>query len=686
MSKAGSGARDAFEANARDVLRLYLVVTSVGATLYLAATAFVGPESGLYNALIVGLLAVNAACYWLFRIGQTRWSGTVLIATLWLVGVYPTAAEGLNSTAAINYLLVTATAGVVISGRAALVTGALSAALVVLVAWADGIGLIHPTPRDVPALTNGVGRALQLVVVAIFLWMTARNLRRAMARQRESRLRAELNEERVAELVRESPEGMITVGLDGVVSSANPAACRMLALDEGAVVGLPIRTLFDEGVPGEVWSAMFDGSAPARLELERGRGDEASVLEISPRVALRDGEPVVHATLRDVTVERRRAEERRVLQERLARTDRLDSVGRLAGGMAHDFNNLLTAISATAELVEPDALEASARADMREIRELCLRGSQLTRQLLSFARPQAIETTRFDLGALVDQLCPMLRRLVSERVRFEIETEPVWIEASRCELERVLVNLVVNAQDAMPRGGMVRIGVRAAEHAVLSVSDTGEGMDAETQARIFDPFFTTKGDAGTGLGLSIVHGLVNRMNGTIDVDSAPGRGTTFRVSLERSEARASTPLPPPRPVEAARAERILVLEDQPEVRRTTCRLLRREGYDVVSAADADAAREMLEQAGASIGLVVSDVVLPGQSGPELAWELRETRPDLRFVFVSGYTGDALDGEILGQLGAPFLSKPFTRDALLTQVARSLEGASTRASAGSRVGA
>lgn len=678
--------RDAFESNAREVLRLCLGVITTGALFYLAATLVGGTHLLQTHLITVTLLGVTALAWALYRAGRTRASGWVIVASLWAASVVPTIHEGLTSTAAINYLMVTVTAGVVISGRAALLSAGAAALLFLAVGVAEQVGALVVTPRSLPPLTLGVGRALQVTVIGIFLWLTARNLRRAIAQMQQSRRRAEQNEERVAELVRESPDGMISVALDGVVRAANPAACCMLGLAEDTLVGSPVRALFVDDDASDAWAAMFDGSAPARLELERDVDGERSVLEISPRVALRDGEPILHATLRDVTAERRLAEERRVLSERLARADRLDSLGRLAGGMAHDFNNLLTAISATAELVTPAVHDPEARRDMEDIGQLCVRGSDLTRQLLSFARPQAIENTRFDLGALVEELCPMLRRVVSERVELVTETNEVWVEGSRSELERVLMNLVVNAQDAMPRGGLIRIQVDAGDQAVLSVSDNGVGMDSETCTRIFDPFFTTKGDAGTGLGLSIVHGLVTRMNGIIDVDSAPGQGTTFRVSLERSEARASTPLPPPRRVETARAERILVLEDQPEVRRTTCRLLRREGYDVVSAADADAAREMLEQAGASIGLVVSDVVLPGQSGPELAWELRETRPDLRFVFVSGYTGDALDGEILAQLGAPLLSKPFTRDALLTQVARSLEGASTRASAGSRVGA
>ena len=653
---ASSRAVDAFDANARDVLRLYLLVTSVGALLYLASTAFVGPETLLYNLLIVGLLAVNGVSYLLYRRGRTAAAGTVLIVTMWAVGVYPTLAEGLSSTAAINYLLVTVTAGVVVSGRAALVCGVASAALILLVALGEGAGWLDPVPRDVPVITSAIGRALQVGVVAIFLWMTARNLRRSIQRLNESRRRAEQNEERVAELVRESPDGMITLDPDGTVRSANPAACEMLGLGEEEVVGRAIRSLLGEP-GGDPWTELFEGSAPARLEL------------------------------------RRREAERQALQEQLMRTDRLDSVGRLAGGMAHDFNNLLTAIAATAELVAPSVHGDEARKDVAEISALCVRGSDLTRQLLSFARPQALETTRLDLGALVEQLCPMLERLLSERVTLEVETESVWVEASRAQLERVVVNLVVNAQDAMPRGGVVRVGVHVRGQddvrALLSVRDEGVGMDEETQTRIFDPFFTTKGSRGTGLGLSIVHGLVTSLGGVVSVDSTPGEGTSFLIDLPAVEAAPEMRARFPSGTTRVRADkvRLLVLEDQPEVRRTTKRLLTREGYDVITAADAEEARARLLD-DETIALVVSDVVLPGQSGPELAREMRALRPDVWFVFVSGYTGETLDGEIIADLGAPFLSKPFTRDALITQVTRALAsrqvGPSTSLDRGSTV--
>ena len=690
---ASSRAVDAFDANARDVLRLYLLVTSVGALLYLASTAFVGPETLLYNLLIVGLLAVNGVSYLLYRRGRTAAAGTVLIVTMWAVGVYPTLAEGLSSTAAINYLLVTVTAGVVVSGRAALVCGVASAALILLVALGEGAGWLDPVPRDVPVITSAIGRALQVGVVAIFLWMTARNLRRSIQRLNESRRRAEQNEERVAELVRESPDGMITLDPDGTVRSANPAACEMLGLGEEEVVGRAIRSLLGEP-GGDPWTELFEGSAPARLELRRGEGADAALLEVSPRVAVRaDGKPIMHATLRDVTVERRREAERQALQEQLMRTDRLDSVGRLAGGMAHDSNNLLTAIAATAELVAPSVHGDEARKDVAEISALCVRGSDLTRQLLSFARPQALETTRLDLGALVEQLCPMLERLLSERVTLEVETESVWVEASRAQLERVVVNLVVNAQDAMPRGGVVRVGVHVRGQddvrALLSVRDEGVGMDEETQTRIFDPFFTTKGSRGTGLGLSIVHGLVTSLGGVVSVDSTPGEGTSFLIDLPAVEAAPEMRARFPSGTTRVRADkvRLLVLEDQPEVRRTTKRLLTREGYDVITAADAEEARARLLD-DETIALVVSDVVLPGQSGPELAREMRALRPDVWFVFVSGYTGETLDGEIIADLGAPFLSKPFTRDALITQVTRALAsrqvGPSTSLDRGSTV--
>lgn len=665
---ASSRAVDAFDANARDVLRLYLLVTSVGALFYLASTAFVGPETLLYNLLIVGLLAVNGVSYLLYRRGRTAAAGTVLIVTMWAVGVYPTLAEGLSSTAAINYLLVTVTAGVVVSGRAALVCGVASAALILLVALGEGAGWLDPVPRDVPVITSAIGRALQVGVVAIFLWMTARNLRRSIQRLNESRRRAEQNEERVAELVRESPEGMITLDLDGTVRSANPAACEMLGLGEEEVVGRAIRSLLGEP-GGDPWTELFEGSAPARLELRRGEGADAALLEVSPRVAVRaDGKPIVHATLRDVTAERRREAERQALQEQLMRTDRLDSVGRLAGGMAHDFNNLLTAIAATAELVAPSVHGDEARKDVAEISALCVRGSDLTRQLLSFARPQALETTRLDLGALVEQLCPMLERLLSERVTLEVETESVWVEASRAQLERVVVNLVVNAQDAMPRGGVVRVGVRGQDdvRALLSVRDEGVGMDEETQTRIFDPFFTTKEEGeGTGLGLATVHGIVTRAGGHVSASPREGGGTCFQVLLPTTDHPARDSAPPADALGVEwKGKRVLVVDDQVGVGELVARVLSRVGCEtqyVREPFDAIA----LVNGGREFDLLVTDVVMPRLSGPELARRLRSLIPGLRVLMMTGY---AQEEDLTGERVLP---KPFSPAQLRAHCAAAL---------------
>jgi CheY-like chemotaxis protein len=370
----------------------------------------------------------------------------------------------------------------------------------------------------------------------------------------------------------------------------------------------------------------------------------------------------------------------------------MEAVGRLAGGVAHDFNNLLTAISGYAHLVlDKLARNHRARGDVEEIRDAAERAATLTRQLLAFSRRQLLQPRILDLRGVLADLQKMLRRIIGEDVRLttRLGPEPASVHADRGQVEQVILNLAVNARDAMPQGGILtletaqvvldatyartHLGVKSGRYVLLAVSDSGCGMAEDVRRRAFEPFFTTKEEGkGTGLGLSTVYGIVQQSGGTIWVYSEEGHGTTFKIYLPLVEAEGEpTPPPPPAAVELAGQGTILVVEDEPAVRRLAARILRDHGYQVLEAEDPDAARELFAKHAAAIDLVVTDVVMPGSLGPALVAELRTSRPELPALYTSGYTeGAVFEREVL-EPGAPFLQKPFMPEAFARAVAELL---------------
>jgi two-component system, cell cycle sensor histidine kinase and response regulator CckA len=384
---------------------------------------------------------------------------------------------------------------------------------------------------------------------------------------------------------------------------------------------------------------------------------------------------------------------RRDVQARLEQGQRLESVGRLAGGIAHDFNNILGVILNSAGFLETDLPEGPARDDAREIREAAERGGGLTRQLLLFSRHQEAEPEKLDIDGVVGGIEQMLRRLLGEHVELSLRCATgETVEADRGQLEQVLVNLAINARDAMPRGGTIKVTTRSVElnregagavglgpgrYVGLAVADDGEGMDDETAARAFDPFFSTKREGeGTGLGLATVYGIVTRAGGHIELRSRTGRGTVVDILLPAvgsSPVQAAAappavlPVAAPEPGPAHTGRTVLLVEDDAALRDTTVRVLEGGGHRVLQAADAETALVLLREAG-SVDVVVSDVVLPGMSGVDLAARVEARRPGApRVVLVSGYTDDvAMRADGTG--GRPVLDKPFTAEQLLGAVA------------------
>jgi CheY-like chemotaxis protein len=360
----------------------------------------------------------------------------------------------------------------------------------------------------------------------------------------------------------------------------------------------------------------------------------------------------------------------------------MEAVGRLAGGVAHDFNNLLTVVAGYTE-VALCALPGDhpARPPVEEVRDAGDRAARLTRQLLALGRRQVLAPRALDLNEVVADLGRMLRRLLGEDVELTTDLRPglwpVWVD--RGQVEQVLVNLAVNARDAMPAGGKLTVRtanaeVREGRYVLLEVSDTGCGMTDEVKARVFEPFFTTKGPGkGTGLGLAVIHGVVEQSGGFVEVDSGPGQGATFRVYLPRTvRAAAGGKLSPAEGWRPTGAETVLVVEDEPAVRLLTCRVLREGGYTVLEAGGGPEAARAVEGHGGPVHLLVTDVVLPGVGGRELAESLRAGHPGLLVLFVSGYTEDAVVRHGIREEQVHYLQKPFSPSGLLRKVRQVLD--------------
>jgi len=396
------------------------------------------------------------------------------------------------------------------------------------------------------------------------------------------------------------------------------------------------------------------------------------------------------SSLQEASRDRIRAlEDREVMSDKIRRADELHVLGLLSATVAHDFNNLLMVIMGNAAVLKP-VLDDRAREDLVEIERAGERAAELCRSLLTLAGERISPDEIAQLNGLIEEELPLLRRLVTSRVTVEWSPGPsVWIKCARKEMRQALMNLCANARDAMPRGGTLRIatarvgglrpGMTSGGLARLTISDDGVGMDAATRDRIFEPFFTTKGKAkGTGLGMTVVSAAVERLGGYLELESEPGRGTTFTLlfPLAREPAREIDPpaAPAARPQGAA-ARTVLVVDDDEGARKVLARYLKRHEYAVVTASDGQEALELLK-GGQSVDLVISDAEMPRMGGRALLAEVSKDRPDLPFLFCSGYSGDTAAGQGLDGPHRALLVKPFSEDALLREVRRLLGGSTT----------
>jgi PAS domain S-box-containing protein len=511
--------------------------------------------------------------------------------------------------------------------------------------------------------------ALFVVLAALICWFNA-----ALRAAQENLRRSEMN---FRSLVTNAPYGICRCDAIGKILDANPALLAMLGHSSSELIGTHLGTLYEDT---QHWFDLADRLRAGMpfygliVDWKRENG-AAIVVRVSGR-SVSDGARgrTFELFAEDVT-------ERRALEQQVQQSHKMEAIGRLAGGIAHDFNNLLMVISGYSEfLLDRLGPDQTLRSPAQEIAGAAERASSLTRQLLAFSRKQMLTPKVLDLNGVVGENLKMLNRMIGEDI--ELVMIPAAglgaVRADAGQIEQVIMNLAVNARDAMPGGGKLTIEtsnltiddefarlhapILPGEYVVLSISDNGAGMDLETQSHIFEPFFTTKGVKGTGLGLSTVYGIVKQSGGYIWVYSDAGKGTTFKIYLPRvaeNVESASQVAVPPEPAVAPGRETILLVEDETNLRYLARQFLEKQGYRVIEAPDGIMAMKMATAHEGPIHLLLTDVIMPGMNGRELAQRIGEVRPNTKILYMSGYTENVIGRNGTLDAGIRLLQKPFT---------------------------
>ena len=538
-------------------------------------------------------------------------------------------------------------------------------------------------PRTPTEYRQAIFQLTLFVVVALLIcWFNA-----ALRSAQDGLRRSEAD---FRSMVTNAPYGICRCDSGGRMLEANPALTSTLGYADKELLGRHLGTLYADA---QQWFQLadclnslkeFDGLS---AEWTRKNGSTVLVRISGRRICGENKQNFYELFTEDVT-------EHRFLEQQLRQAQKMEAVGRLAGGIAHDFNNLLMVISGYSEfLMERLAPDAPLRTPAREISDASQRATSLTRQLLAFSRKQMLAPRILNLNAIVTENLKMLNRVIGEDIELRMVPGDNLgaVKADPGQIEQVIMNLAVNARDAMPQGGKLiietanarldethsgaQMSVQPGDYIRLTVTDTGSGMDAETQSHIFEPFFTTKGHKGTGLGLSTVYGIVKQSGGYIWVDSEPGKGTTFKIFLPLATEAYESATPglavagdPPR----RGKETILVVEDESNLRELVRQYLEKQGYAVLEAASGTAALQVARAHAGVIHLLLTDVIMPGMNGRELAQRISLLRPATKTIFMSGYTEDAIGHGGMLDEGIVLLNKPFTLLALKNKIGEVLD--------------
>jgi PAS domain S-box-containing protein len=487
-------------------------------------------------------------------------------------------------------------------------------------------------------------------------------------------------------------EGICGLDLSGRITFVNPAALRLLGYESQDLIGADLAALAERpvaGAHGRVRDALAANTTFRSQDQVFWRKDGSCFPIEYTSTPIREQNLQIGSVFvfKDIS-------QRRALEEQYRQSQKLEAVGRLAGGVAHDFNNLLTVVAGYTDLLAANSsLDSRAKEAVKEVQKAADRAITVTRQLLAFSRKQMLQPRPVNLNASIAEINKLVQRLIGEDVtlvnRLAENLPPVLADPG--QIEQVIINLAVNARDAMPRGGTLTIttgpvtvdltaasnqpGLRPGKYALMTVADTGHGMDAQTKARIFEPFFTTKeAGKGTGLGLATVYGIVGQSGGHIDVQSTIGQGTTFRVLWPQAAGPVKSPTAPSIDLTVlGGTETILLVEDEDAVRRLASKVLAGYGYRVIEAGDGAEAEQLGKRSAEYLHLMITDVVMPGISGLELAQRLAPLRPKMKVLFMSGYADDAITRRGVLAEDAAFLQKPFPPEVLARRVREVLDG-------------
>jgi len=553
-------------------------------------------------------------------------------------------------------------------------------------------GSEFPVEISLSPIATGNGAIVLSVIRDISDHKRIENELRHASEELERRKSRELrdSQNRMALIVDSSQDAIIGKNLDGIITQWNKGAEQIYGYHAAEVIGRNISILCPPDRPDEIPAILERIRKGERVEYfesvritKDGRRLSMSI-SVSP-IHDADGNIIgASAIARNISAQKK-------IEDQLRQSQKMEAVGRLAGGVAHDFNNLLGIVTACTELlrsrVDTESLEY-----LDNIREAANRGAGLTRQLLAFSRRQAVQTQILDLNERIRELSKLLKPLMGDDVEIFLppRSKTAVVEFDPGQIDQIVLNLAVNARDAMPRGGKLIIDTGvfdidenfAQEHTMtpgryvmLAISDNGTGMDEVTRTRIFEPFFTTKETGkGTGLGLATVYGIVKQAGGHIWVYSEPGQGTTFKIYLPSAEHKLG--MGPEEQAEALPAKRdgvtILLAEDDPIMRKLTRKMLEEHGYKVLEATNGEAALDVISRHPSSIDLTLTDVAMKGMNGPDLVLRLMDSHPGMKIIYMSGYTGELIAHQGL-QSGIPLLEKPFTRAALLKTIDEALGG-------------